>query len=336
MEESTKLSDRVHTISVVIPVYQGERTLPAVVAEVAENGTARSPGGHDYRVSEIVLVYDNGGDASDEIIRSLSASNELVRGVWLSRNFGQHAATLAGMASSSGDWVVTMDEDGQHDPRDFGTMLDVALAARAQVVYARPTNPPPHGVLRNRASKSAKSLINRVFAARNASDFNSYRFILGSIARGVAAYAGSGVYLDVALGWVAGRYATAPTELRGEVRRSGYTPLRLASHFWRLVLTSGTRGLRFVSVLGGLFALLGVVLAVWIVVAKLTAGISAQGWASTVVILLVVAGAILFSLGVIAEYIGVSVNMAMGKPAYLITSDPADGPLGRPEASKPE
>jgi undecaprenyl-phosphate 4-deoxy-4-formamido-L-arabinose transferase len=191
-------------------------------------------------------------------------------------------------------------------------------------------------VLRNLASKGAKSLINRVFAARNASDFNSYRFMLGSIARGVAAYAGSGVYLDVALGWVAGRYATAPTELRGEVRRSGYTPLRLASHFWRLVLTSGTRGLRFVSVLGGLFALLGVVLAVWIVVAKLTAGISAQGWASTVVILLVVAGAILFSLGVIAEYIGVSVNMAMGKPAYLITSDPADGPLGRPEASKSE
>ncbi len=77
-------------------------------------------------------------------------------------------------------------------------------------------------------------------------------------------------------------------------------------------------------------------LAIWIVVAKLTTGISAQGWASTVVILLVVAGAILFSLGVIAEYIGVSVNMAMGKPAYLITSDPADGPLGRPEASKPE
>ncbi len=336
MDETAAHSDRMHTISVVIPVYQGERTLPSVVSEVTEVGDGVSPAGVAYRVTEIVLAYDNGGDRSDEVIRELEETNPLVRGVWLSRNFGQHAATLAGMASSSGDWVVTMDEDGQHDPRDFGAMLDVALAVRAQVVYAKPTNPPPHGALRNAASRGAKSVVNRAFGARNASDFNSYRFILGSIARGVAAYAGSGVYLDVALGWVAGRYATAPTELRGETRKSGYTPLRLASHFWRLVLTSGTRALRLVSVLGVLFAVVGVVLAIWIVVLKLTQDFSAQGWASTVVIILVVSGAILFSLGIIAEYIGVSVNMALGKPAYLITSDPARGPLGRPHQPTPD
>ena len=65
--------------------------------------------------------------------------------VWLSRNYGQHAATLAGMSSSGGDWIVTLDEDGQHDPSYVGAMLDVALAEQASVVYARPVNPAPHG-----------------------------------------------------------------------------------------------------------------------------------------------------------------------------------------------
>jgi glycosyltransferase involved in cell wall biosynthesis len=63
--------------------------------------------------------------------------------IWLSRNFGQHAATLAGMASTNGDWVVSLDEDGQHDPRDIGHMLKVAVKQDAQLVYAQPINEPP-------------------------------------------------------------------------------------------------------------------------------------------------------------------------------------------------
>ena len=70
-------------------------------------------------------------------------------------------------------------------------------------------------------------------------------------------------------------------------------------------------------------------MAVVILVQRLTGDIVIQGWASLIVIVLLSSGAILFSLGIIAEYIGINVNMAMGKPPYLITSDPADGPLGR-------
>lgn len=322
-----------HTLSVVIPVYGGEQTLRTVVDELAPlTGDTMSPAGVPYRVSEIVLVYDHGRDRSDVVMRELAGTHAFVRNVWLSKNYGQHAATLAGMASSSGDWVVTIDEDGQHDPSTFGAMLDVALAERAQVVYGKPTNPPPHGRLRNAASVAAKRIINRLFVSSRADQFSSYRFMLGSVARSVAAYAGSGVYLDVALGWVADRYATCPTELRAEGRPSGYSLRRLLSHFWRLVLTSGTRGLRVVSLMGVLCALTGLGVAGWVVYAKLTRGFDVAGWASLMVVLLLTSGAILVSLGVVAEYIGVSVNMAMGKPAYLITSDPADGPLGpRPD-----
>ena len=324
-------TEREHSISVVIPVYGGERTLADVVAEVApmaEPGRTRD--GHLYRVTEILLVFDCGRDGSPDVIRSLAQKYDFVRPVWLSRNFGQHAATLAGMASSGGDWIVTLDEDGQHDPADIPSFLDVALAQGVQLVYALPTNPPPHGVTRNLASRGAKWLMDRLLSGGETSGFQSYRLVLGEIGRSVAAYAGSGVYLDVAMGWVTGPYAQCPVELRSEGDRpSGYSTRRLMSHFWRLVLSSGTRGLRLVSILGAVFGLGGVALAVGLGVARLAGGATPQGWTSTIVTVLLGTGAILFSLGVIAEYIGIAVNMAMGKPLYLIVGDREDGPLGR-------
>lgn len=318
----------------IIPVYKGERTLPEVLAEISPLALGtESPRSQSFRVAEVILVFDNGTDASDVAMRELESRYDFVRTVWLSRNFGQHAATLAGIASSSGDWVVTLDEDGQQDPREIGVLLDTALDSQTQVVYGKPINPAPHGIFRNSASKGAKTLVNRLFVGSHASDFNSFRLILGSIARSVAAYSGPGVYFDVALGWIAGSYSTAPVNLRAESRKSGYGLRQLMSHFWRLVISSGTRGLRIVSVIGLLFAIAGVIGIAVIVLTKLSTGINAEGWASTNVIILITSGATLFSLGVVAEYIGVNVNMAMGKPGYVITSDPQNGPLGYKQRS---
>lgn len=331
---ASRLPQAVHALSVVIPVYRGESTLPDLVPEVlalAEPFT--TPGGHRVVVAEVLLVHDHGPDKSAEVIRELSRQHGIVRPIWLSRNFGQHAATLAGMASSGGDWIVTMDEDGQHDPRDIVAMLDVAMSEQARVVYARPTNPPPHGPLRNTASRVARRLA-ALLAGRSASTpFNSYRLVLGETGRSVAAYAGAGVYLDVALGWVAGAFATCPVELRPEGdRRSGYTLRTLASHFWRMVLTSGTRLLRLVSVLGALYALAGLVFAAVLAADRLGGNNYPRGWTSVMVVVLVSTGALLFAIGVVAEYLGVAVNMAMGKPLYLIVSDAEQGPLGREAA----
>ena len=112
-------------------------------------------------------------------------------------------------------------------------------------------------------------------------------------------------------------------------RASGYTFRRLLSHFWRLVLSSGTRPLRWVSALGAAAVLLAPVVALVLLVGRATQQWDAPGWTSTMILLMVATGVILFSLGVIAEYVGLAVNMAMGKPLYLITQDPAEGPLGR-------
>jgi polyisoprenyl-phosphate glycosyltransferase len=326
---------REHQISVVIPVYGGETHLADVVTELEPyTATNASAEGRPYRVTEVLLVHDGGHDDSPRVMRELAAKYSFVRTLWLSRNFGQHAATLAGIASSGGEWVVTMDEDGQHDPVAIAGMLDVALDQQARVVYAKPTNPPHHSAFRNLSSKGAKRLINLISGGADASQFQSYRLMLGEVARSIAAYSGSGVYLDIALGWVVGRAATSPVQLRDEgPRTSGYSVRRLFGHFLRMVLTAGTRGLRAVSLLGVILATIGLVVAVYIVVQQIVSPAPVHGWSSMIVVVLISSGAILLSLGVVAEYIGVAVNSALGKPLYLLTQDPAEGPLGRDERS---
>jgi undecaprenyl-phosphate 4-deoxy-4-formamido-L-arabinose transferase len=314
-----------YTISVVVPVYQGERTLAAVVAELEPyTRGALTPDGVSYRVSEIILVHDNGPDHSDTVMRALEIQYPFVRILWLSRNFGQHAATIAGMASSKGRWILTMDEDGQHDPASIGAFLDTAIRERAGVVYARFTNERPHGLFRSAASKSSKRMMRTAFNLPDASQFQSYRLVRGDMGRKLAEFAATGVYLDVALSWVTNRVATSPTVLRtADGRVSGYSLPALFAYFWRMVLTSGTTGLRAVSVLGGIIALIGLGIAIYVVV-SLAAGNPAgtDGWASLIVVVLLCSGAILVALGVIAEYIGVSLNVAMGRPLYLVVDNP--------------
>ncbi|WP_382307491.1 glycosyltransferase [Herbiconiux sp. UC225_62] len=325
MESTASDETTEYTISVVVPVYQGERTLAAVVAELEPyTRGARTPDGVSYRLSEVILVHDNGPDHSDTVMRALEIQYPFVRILWLSRNFGQHAATIAGMASSKGRWILTMDEDGQHDPASIGAFLDTAIRERAGVVYARFTNERPHGLFRAAASKSSKRIMRTAFNLPDASQFQSYRLVRGDMGRKLASFAATGVYLDVALSWVTNRVATSPTVLRtADGRVSGYSLPALFAYFWRMVLTSGTTGLRAVSVLGGIIALIGLGIAIYVVV-SLAAGNPAgtDGWASLIVVVLLCSGAILVSLGIIAEYIGVSLNVEMGRPLYLVVDNP--------------
>lgn len=313
-------------VSVVIPVYSGEHTLPALVGELAQlHELQTTPSGRPYVISEVLLVWDRGPGRADETVRELAATHEFVRPIWLSRNFGQHAATLAGMTSSQGEWVVTMDEDGQMDPAYIGLMLDRAFTERAQLVYAAPTNPPPHGALRNAASRTAKWLFIKVLVGRDFEAFNSYRLMHGEVARSVAAYTGQGVYLDVALTWVVANVATEPVHMRDEGRpASNYSLSRLLAHFGRLVVSSGTRPLMFVSLIGAIFVVLGALLTIWILGSLVFSAVPVTGWPSTMVAILVVGGATLMSLGIIAQYVGAATNMSLGRPLYVVVRDPRD------------
>lgn len=311
-------------LSIVIPVYQGEKTLPALLKEIEPLTREQTThGGNRFAVTEVILAHDCGPDGSDTTIEALAKQYPFVKAVWLTRNYGQHPATLAGMAGSTGDFVVTMDEDGQQDPKDIGLMLDTAMKERAQLVYAKPTNLPPHGMLRNMLSSGAKKIAMLVVGNRTITQFNSFRLIDGEIARSLAAYCGSGVFLDIALLWITSHTAQCPLKLRREMDRpSGYSLLKLLKHFWQLMLTSGTRPLRLITVLGFGSLVLAVAIAAYALWVKFHLEVPVQGWASIVIVVSFFSGCILMALGVIAEYLAVTMTIVMGRPLYVVGTKP--------------
>lgn len=314
----------VHRVSIVVPVYQGEKTLGVLIEEIEPLTHEQTlPGGDAFKVIEVILVHDCGPDRSDQIMMDLARQHEFVKPVWLTRNYGQHPATLAGMASSTGDWVVSMDEDGQQDPRDIAVLLQAALTDRLQLVYARPSNPPPHGFVRNALSAGAKRIARLVLGTETIGQFNSFRLIDGEIARSLAAYCGSGVFLDVALLWITAKAGYFPVKLRAEMDRpSGYSLRKLLKHFWQLLLTSGTRPLRLITILGFCSFVLATAITAYALWEKFHLEVPVQGWTSLVIVVAFFSGAILTSLGVIAEYLAVTMTILMGRPLYVVGTKP--------------
>ncbi len=322
-------------VSIVIPVYAGEQTLPDLIAEIAALTPEQStPDGNRFFVSEVLLVHDCGPDRSDQTLEALAAQYPFVRPVWLSRNYGQHAATLAGMAGAAGDWVVTIDEDRQQDPKYIPMMLDAAVRASLQVVYAQPTNTPAYGWLRNVLSRTAKLISSKLLGQSTMGRFHSYRMVDGDISRALAAFCANGIFLDVGLFWITGRVGHCPVQVRNDLGRpSGYSYLKLIGHFWRLVLTTGTRPLRLITVTGFLSMILAVLLAGFALYAKFYDQTPVRGWTSLLIVVAFFSGSILASLGVIAEYLAVTMGIVMGKPLYVVSPKPTR-PAARPSALK--
>ncbi|MDP9435778.1 MAG: glycosyltransferase [Actinomycetota bacterium] len=315
----------VQTLSVVIPVYRAGSALKDTVAELTDVMTDAPLAQHvRVRLDEVVLVVDNPDlpMVEREQVRILEESDARVRIVWLARNFGQHPATVAGIVSTNGDWVVTMDEDGQHDPRQIPAMLQIAARDGRPLVYARPTNAPPHGPLRNASSRAAKWVFRTLSGATG--EFHSFRLIEGSIARSACAYIGDNVYLDVAMLWSCGSGSFAPMHMRAEGAPSSYSGRRLLSHFWRMVLSSGTRPLRLIALGGLLVAALGLMVALVVAQRRLADEVPVAGWTSVMIAQLVLMGGMFVTLATLAEYVGFAVRNTVGKPLYVKTEHADD------------
>ena len=106
-------------ISFVIPCYHSEHTIGGVVDEIVSTVTAH--GGYDY---EIILINDNSPDNVMDTITELSKANPRVKGLELSRNFGQHSAIMAGFTYLTGDVIVCLDDDGQTPANEMFKLID--------------------------------------------------------------------------------------------------------------------------------------------------------------------------------------------------------------------
>jgi len=321
------------TISIVVPVYSGDEYLADLVTQIESLRTRWQELGLDLLISEVIFVLDSPVDNSRELLHSLAARHSWIRVVDLSRNYGQHSATVAGILYSSGDWVATLDEDLQHQPLQIETLLKKACADEADVVYALPRDSVHGGGYRDRLSRIMKFMISRLSGNRFVQSFNSFRLIRGDIARAASSICAQYTYFDVALTWFTERIVTVSVEMSDDrymtQKRSGYRFSTLVQHAKRLILTSEFRILRVTNSLSIFAFLSSVIYGAWVLYSRFFADeiIEVEGWTSLMIVILAFGSVSVFILGLIAEFLHMSMLQLQGKPSFFVVNRSSDPKL---------
>lgn len=320
-------------VSIVVPVYSGEMYLVDLMEHIdalrRDFETERAP----LRVHEVIFVDDGAKDSSSAVIDLLAADYAYVTALHLSKNFGQHPATIAGILHSSGDWVATLDEDLQHPPARISDLFDVVARTGADVVYGQPAGGAHKSAMRDISSTLYKNIIRRLADNANILKVSSFRLVRGSVARGAAAVCAHDTYLDVAIGWFTGRIESISLDLVDhryvDSGKSGYSLRSLLSHARRLAFTSHIKLLRLGAVTGMALLLLTILAAVALILLRLFSPsvAEAQGWTSLMLVICFFSGAIMFMIGILLEYASILVLRAHGKPLFFIADRSKDAIL---------
>jgi glycosyltransferase involved in cell wall biosynthesis len=281
-------------------------------------------------LSEAIFVDDDSADGSAEVLRQVSEGRPWVQVFRLSRNFGQHAATAAGIRRSGGHWVATLDEDLQHHPRFLLPLLARAVHAGADVAYAEPVGRVHRTRYRDFTSRLYKSLMSRVAGNPQARSFNSFRMIRGEIARAAAAVMRHETYLDVVLGWFTRRVVVQPFPLRDprdeSGRRSGYGLRSLLSHARRMLVSSQIKPLRLGAAVGLAAVVLSVLGAVAVFVIKFLVpeAVEVSGWTSLILAIFFFGGLTTLLVGVVLEYMTILLLDSQGRPSCFVVDRSSD------------
>jgi undecaprenyl-phosphate 4-deoxy-4-formamido-L-arabinose transferase len=299
------------SVSVVVPVYGGAQT----IAELAERvGKVLDGEGREW---ELVLVNDSSPDDSWEIIRRLSAEEPRVRGVDLMRNFGQHNALLAGIVDARNELIVTMDDDLQHPPEEIPLLLD-ELGKGHDAVYGEPQRE-RHAWWRGFASRMTKAALQKAMGADSATMINSFRAFRAELRPGFSDYHGPFVSVDALLTWSTRDFATV--SYRHEARKAGestYNLFNLTGHALTLITAFSTRPLRIASLVGFGSVFLGLAALAYVLAGLFLSGRDVPGFVFLASLVSILAGAQLFALGVIGEYLARMHMRSMGKPPYTV------------------
>ena len=267
---------------------------------------------------EIILVEDCGGDGSWQVIQGLAERNEWVRGIRMSRNYGQHNALLCGIRAARYEVIVTLDDDLQNPPEEIGKLLDL-LGDDLDVVYGTP-EVEQHGFLRDQASRITKLALQSAMSAETARNVSSFRAFKTRIRDAFAAYRGPFVSIDVLLAWGTTRFSYV--RVRHEPRQAGsssYTFRMLVTHALNMMTGFSTLPLQIASLIGFLFTLFGFgVLVIVLATYLINGGSSVPGFAFLASIIAIFSGAQLFALGIIGEYLARMHFRSMDRPTYLI------------------
>jgi glycosyltransferase involved in cell wall biosynthesis len=296
--------------SVIIPVYNSEQTLEEVCNRVIVFFKSIS------EPVELVLINDGSKDRSWEIIQHLKKEYpKHIIGVNLVRNFGQHKALLCGFNHCSGDFIITIDDDLQHYPEDIKCLIDQQAHTQADVIYGI-YKKKKHSALRNIGS-NALAMIFWNFANTPAQG-SSFRLLTRHVTDKVKNYDSPFIFLDEVLAWHSRSNSSA--EIRHENRasgRSGYNVFKLFAYTLQIIVTYTVLPLRLITWFGLVAFIICLFFISYFIYQKYTYG-AEIGFTALIVSLFMSTGLILFSIGIIGEYISRLFILQSRRPPFII------------------
>lgn len=299
-------------VSFVIPCYRSEKTLEGVVSEIKE--TMQKLQKYSF---EIILVNDSSPDNTWQTIQKVCLENDNVVGVNLSKNFGQHAALMAGMRETVGDYVVCLDDDGQTPANEVDKLLN-ALEEGNDAVYAKYGNK-KHSAFRNLGSRvndlMARMMLGKPKELFVSSYFGVKRFVVEDMLR----YQNSYPYvIGLVLRATKNIVNVDVTHREREEGRSGYTLKKLLGLWFNGFTAFSVTPLRIATVIGIFCAFVGFVYAVYVFVRRLIAPTYVLGFSSLMCVILFVGGMLMIMLGLVGEYIGRIYISLNNSPQYVV------------------
>jgi dolichol-phosphate mannosyltransferase len=300
-------------LSIVIPVYNEEAVLPALWKRLCSFADRLTP-----LITEIILVDDHSSDRSPELLKQYCRQDSRFRYARLAKNSGSHVAILAGLAQARGQCAVFLAADLQDPPELILQMLDLWRGGH-HVVWAVREERQGVSKLDLFLSNSFYRLLNllgEVHLPPRGSDFALLdRKVLGALLQS----AGS----DPSIGGEIARLGFSSTQIvytkeRRAAGNSKWTLKRKLKAFADAFVSFSYAPLRAMSYLGIACSLFGFAYALLVIVVRLTTRTPVQGWASLIVVVLVLGGVQMMMLGILGEYLWRTLEAARQRPAYFL------------------
>lgn len=299
-------------VSFVIPCYRSENTLPVVTAEIER--AMRSLQQYEY---EILLVNDCSPDGTFNVIRRLCQEKPYVKGINLARNFGQHAALMAGLRYACGDYVVCLDDDGQTPAEEVGKLL-AKLEEDYDAVYAK-YDRKHHSAFRNMGSRINELMLRVMLDKPKSLYVSSYFAVKRFVVEDMVRYENSYPYVIGLVLRTTKNIANVTVEHRDRMEgSSGYTLRKLLGLWINGFTAFSVKPLRIATFIGALSAGAGFLYGFYTIIKKLVNPAVPLGFSSLMSALVFFGGMLMLMLGLIGEYIGRIYISLNNSPQYVI------------------
>lgn len=302
-------------ISIVVPLFNEEENINPLFESISKTLSIGS------ETWEVCFVDDGSKDKSFQIIKELSVKYpEKVRGVSLSRNFGHQVALLAGLNSALGNVVITMDADLQHPP-EMITELYKKYKEGFDIVNTRRSGNDPSGSFKKGTSRFFYWFVNRISEVEIEYSSPDFRLMSRKAVDSFLQFSERDRFTRGLISWMG--FSQTVIEYNQSERLAGkskYSMKKMMRFGWDGITSFSSKPLRLSFFAGLILTLFGVIYAIYAVV-QYFLGITAPGWTSILVSVLIIGGFQLFSIGIIGEYIARIFNEAKGRPLYFIKEE---------------